>query len=148
MKKIEIVVFALLILTACGGNKKNKQSIIPEEPQQQQTEVNKYMNHPGRMVYNQVCLVCHQADGQGTPGMHPPLVKNEVVLGDNDKFISVILNGMSGQVKIAGEMYNNVMPPQPQLSDKQIADVITYVRLKYNGLDKPVTPEEVAKLRK
>jgi len=38
--------------------------------------------HPGKKIYDEYCLSCHQEDGMGVPGMNPPLSKTEWVLGD------------------------------------------------------------------
>lgn len=44
-----------------------------------------------------------------------------------------ILNGMTGEVEINGDTYRNVMAPHSDLTDQQIADVLTYVRANFGG---------------
>src|SRR5687768_4905723 len=76
---------------------------------------------PGKMVYEQNCLACHQADGSGVPNLAPPLIGGVFVAGDKDRLIRIVLDGMQG-VEIKGEHYANPMPAFDYLSDLQIAD--------------------------
>ena len=144
-----VIVLIALIGFSCGQKKKSETNEVAKSAKvEKEKAAPDYSSHPGKMVYNQVCLVCHQSDAMGTPGMHPPLVGTEIIKGDNEKLIDVVLNGLSGEITVLGEVYNNVMPPNTNLTDKQIADVLNYIRLNFNGIDKPVTPEEVAAQRK
>ncbi len=81
----------------------------------------------GKAIYIKNCAVCHQADGGGVQNMTPPLIKTSYVLGPKSKSINVLLKGLS-HTTIDGQPFQNVMPSFSYLSDKQIADVLTYVR--------------------
>lgn len=96
----------------------------------------------GKAVYTQFCVSCHQADGGGVQNMNPPLSKTSYVLGSKSRLMSVILNGLSRQ-DIDGETYTNVMPAFNYLNDKQIADVLTYVRNSFKNKASAITPAEV-----
>ena len=100
----------------------------------------------GAKIYSANCLTCHMADGGGVPNMNPPLVKTSFVLGNKEKLINILLNGMSRQ-EINGEKYNNVMPSFAFLKDKEIADVLTYVRKNFGNNAAIVTEQEVKKAR-
>ena len=78
---------------------------------------------------------------------YPPLIKTDMVLNDKDKLIEITLNGLSGKIEVNGKIYNNIMPPHSHLSDKQIADVLTYVRKSFGNNASEVTVEEVQKVR-
>jgi len=83
----------------------------------------------GASVFSQNCSSCHGATGQGQPGVFPPLANNPFVTGDPKKVIAVVTGGLHGSVVINGATYNGTMPPwKGTLSNKQIADVITYIR--------------------
>lgn len=97
----------------------------------------------GKKVYNQTCLSCHMADGSGVPGLNPPLAKTEWVLGDKKRLINIILKGLNDPIEVNGEEYANPMPAQPNLTDQQIADVLTYVRNSFGNKATPVTAAEV-----
>lgn len=100
----------------------------------------------GKQVYLTECLACHQVDGAGVQGMNPPLIHTKQVKGDKAALIKIVLNGMQG-VDIEGEDYHGVMAPHPDLTDQQIADVLTYVRGNFGNKSTPVTAAEVKKVR-
>jgi mono/diheme cytochrome c family protein len=101
----------------------------------------------GKMIYEQNCLACHQADGSGVPGLAPPLIKGTFVNGKKEALVNIILKGMEG-VEIKGEHYANPMPAFGYLSDQDIADLLTYVRGSFKNNQGPVAAEEVARVRK
>ena len=100
----------------------------------------------GKQVYTEQCLACHQVDALGVQGMNPPLVKTKFVLGDKKTLVKIVLNGMQG-VEVEGEDYHGVMAPHADLTDQQIADVLTYVRNNFGNKAKAVTPAEVKAIR-
>jgi mono/diheme cytochrome c family protein len=94
------------------------------------------------------CLACHQAEGSGVPGMYPPLVKTEWVQGDRTTLIRIILNGQQGEIEVNGRIYKGTMPAHQYLSDKQVADLLTFLRSNFGNKADAITPEEVAAVRK
>ena len=102
---------------------------------------------PGEMIYKKYCISCHQADGGGVPNMAPPLQQTSYVLGEKEPLIKIVLNGLKN-VEINEETYNNPMPGLGSvLKDKQIADVLTYVRNSFGNNASAVIPAEVKKAR-
>lgn len=102
----------------------------------------------GKTLYNGTCSVCHQDAGQGLPGVFPPLAKSDwIAKNSTDQLIAVVLNGLSGPVKVNGEDYNSVMPPMSQLTDDEIANILTFVRQEMNGGASAIDKETVAKVR-
>lgn len=101
----------------------------------------------GKKVYTERCLTCHQPDGGGVQNMNPPLIKTKWVLGDKTQLIQIVLKGMTGGVEIDGDSYHNVMASHADLSDQQIADVLTYVRNSFGNKAKLVTAAEVKAVR-
>jgi glucose/arabinose dehydrogenase/mono/diheme cytochrome c family protein len=101
----------------------------------------------GKQVYDMYCLACHMSNGKGAPGMNPPLVDTDYVLGDKERLIKIILNGLSDPIEIKGEIYQNIMAPHAFLTDKQIADVLTFIRKSWGNEASVITPDEVASVR-
>ena len=101
----------------------------------------------GKKVYTERCLTCHQADGGGVQNMNPPLTKTKWVLGDKTQLIQIVLKGLSTGVEIDGDSYHNVMASHADLSNLQIADVLTYVRNSFGNKAKAVTEDEVKTVR-
>ena len=109
------------------------------------------MNALGKKVFTQTCVICHQAAGQGVPGQFPPLIGTEWVLsqdwhGDNH-LVKQVLYGMQGPITVKGQPYNNAMAAWNQLSDQQIAAVLTYIRSEWGNSAPPITTEFVTKVR-
>jgi len=101
----------------------------------------------GEIVYKRICLSCHMADGGGVQNMNPTLSKTTYVLGNKTKLITIVLNGFKEKVEINDETYSNVMAPHKDLKDKEIADVLTYVRHSFGNKASAVTVAEVRKVR-
>ncbi|MBY0346915.1 MAG: c-type cytochrome [Hydrotalea flava] len=112
-----------------------------------QNTSNKASMQRGEKVYNKVCLPCHMADGGGVPNMNPPLIQTSYVLGDKTKLISIVLHGMTDRVAIDGDYYSNNMAPHNDLTDQQIADVLTFVRNNFGNKASAITPSEVRLVR-
>lgn len=83
----------------------------------------------GKKVYARNCVACHQADGNGLPGVYPPLVNSDWVQDKPERLIKVVLSGLQGEVVVNGTTYANAMTPfGPLLDDDDIAYVLTYLR--------------------
>lgn len=104
------------------------------------------VDNPGKMLYEQTCLACHQADGGGVPGLAPPLIEGVFVNGDRDRLINILLEGLEG-VEIKGETYANPMPAFDYLSDEDIANVLTYVRSNFDNKKEAISKQEVTSVR-
>ena len=102
----------------------------------------------GQLVYKTHCFACHQTTGTGIPKLYPPLANNKTVVGDKTFLISILLNGMSGEIVVNGEKYNQVMIPHDFLSDQQLADVLTYIRNSFGNRADEIKASEVQKLRR
>jgi mono/diheme cytochrome c family protein len=101
----------------------------------------------GQQLYSKICITCHQKDGGGVPRLNPPLIKTSYVTGDKARLIKIVLKGLTTPLTIDDEEYTNPMPAQPQLTDQQIADVLTYVRNSFGNKASAVTPAEVKAVR-
>ena len=101
----------------------------------------------GAVVYKNVCITCHQADGGGLPPINPPLIKTQYVLGDKARLSHIVLAGLAERIEIDGEEYKQPMPAQAHLTDQQIADVLTYVRNSFGNKASAVQPAEVKAVR-
>ena len=98
----------------------------------------------GEKLYAGNCGACHQANGMGLPGNFPPLSGSKVVNGPKEQQIKLVLNGRKGQFTPT-----SMMPPQANLSDVEIAALITYTRNNWaNKTGDMVTPAEVKAARK
>ena len=87
----------------------------------------------GFHLYNQYCLSCHGPDGTGLNNLAPPLLNSEYIDDPIEKLVLIALHGFHGPVTVDGKEYemNTVMPgigQNPQISDKDIAHLIIFIR--------------------
>jgi len=101
----------------------------------------------GARVYAAACVACHQADGQGLPNAFPPLAGSDFLKADPQRAIGIVLHGLTGPVTVNGKEFNSVMPPMTQLSDAEIADVLSYVMNSWGNDFGLVTAADVAAVR-
>ena len=92
----------------------------------------------GEKVYNANCAACHRPDGKGA-GPIKPLDGSAIVLNNPAAQLHILLNGAA----------NGAMPAWKQLSDTELAAVITYTKNSWNNrTGKLVQPAEVVAARK
>ena len=119
--------------------KKKEMLALADDPNKEWTVAD--LKARGEKIYNGNCAACHQANGQGVPGAFPALDGDVVVKGPKADQIGILLNGK-----------NQGMPAWKQLSDVEIASVITYTRQAWSnagaGTEPVVQPAEVKSARK
>ena len=94
----------------------------------------------GEKVYAANCVACHEASGKGMPAMKAPaLAGNKVVTGPEAAPIDTVLNGRPNTLMQAFK---------DQLSDAEIAAVISYARNSWGNKASDVQPAEVKARRK
>ncbi|TFW28793.1 cytochrome c oxidase subunit II [Massilia horti] len=127
--------------TAWVGAQKAKMAAAAENPNKVWTLDE--LKTRGEKVYATDCVACHQANGKGVPGTFAPLDGSPVVNGPKAEQIEVLLNG-----KHSGK-YSAEMPSWKQLSDTDIAAVITYTRNNWSNhaAENIVQPAEVLAAR-
>ena len=93
----------------------------------------------GAGVYAANCAACHQANGKGAGPIKPLDGSAIVVDADKNKMINVVLHGAA----------NGAMPAWTQLSDTDLAAVMTYAKNSWtNNTQRLVQPAEVQAARK
>jgi mono/diheme cytochrome c family protein len=103
----------------------------------------------GGTVFTANCAGCHGAAGAGVPGAFPPLANNPYVTGDVKAVIHTLNYGLQGAIKVGSASYNGQMPAwKGNLTDQQIADVITYIRSSWGNKGSAVSASDVAAVAK
>lgn len=118
------------------------QDISGEAPKQKLAKSKTERMEHGKRVYEGTCMACHQGSGMGIAGAFPPLAKSDYLNADRKRAMQIVVGGLSGSVKVNGKTYNSVMPAQ-QLSDEDVANVLTYVFNSWGNSGGEVTPSEV-----
>jgi len=90
----------------------------------------------GEAVYNKICAACHQATGQGIPGVFPAIAGSKIATGPKEAHIDIVVHGKTGTAMQAfGEQLNAV----------DLAAVITYERNAFgNDTGDVVQPADIA----
>ncbi|MGB5621064.1 MAG: cytochrome c oxidase subunit II [Gammaproteobacteria bacterium] len=93
----------------------------------------------GESQYNTACAACHQVNGQGLPPTFPAIAGSALATGDIAAHIDIGVNGRPGTAMAAFG---------PQLSDEQLAAIVTYQRNAFgNNTGDLVTPADIAAAR-
>ena len=101
----------------------------------------------GKSIFLLNCAACHQPNGQGG-GPYPPLAGNPAVnAADSAQLIGIVLNGRTGPITVNGAQYGGNMPSWRELSDADIASVLTYVRSAWHNSAPAVSADQVAAAR-
>jgi mono/diheme cytochrome c family protein len=103
---------------------------------------------PGAGIYNSYCAKCHQATGVGEPGKSPGLAGNSIVLSENPASLIRLLleGGKTAQTAEIGKPHE--MPGfAKKLSDRQIAEVLSFIRHSWGNAASPVTTRQVTSLK-
>ncbi|OYW75574.1 MAG: cytochrome C precursor [Verrucomicrobia bacterium 12-59-8] len=127
-----------------GGNSKHAEYV------QKIASAAAVVDHPGKLVYDALCLNCHQPEGKGLPGIYPSITGSDWAAGDPDRLIKMLTHGLSGPIRVNGEEFKQLAPlPMPPmgLNDQQVADVLSYVRANFSNQAPAVTPEQVKTVR-
>ncbi|TKG95977.1 cytochrome c [Puteibacter caeruleilacunae] len=124
----------ILLIVSCGTKKT-------------QQPIDQKVIKSGEQLYLRHCLSCHQKDGQGTPNMNPPLANNKTVTGDPEKLTKIVLFGQTGKIVVNGEEYNGIMAPHSHLTDKQLAEILTYIRNNWGNQANEITQKQVQTIR-
>jgi len=103
---------------------------------------------PGAQTFMAKCSACHGADGRGQGQWIPPLAGSAASMSkEHASSINATLNG-SARIVAAGVVDAYRMPPfRNQLSDAEIAEVVSFIRTSWGNRGGAVTVDEVRKLR-
>jgi mono/diheme cytochrome c family protein len=145
-----VVAAGALITAACGGSSdKNASSAATGGPAAAVAAAPANAAVDGATIFTR-CAVCHQPTGAGVPGTYPPLAGSEIANGPPDIPIRIIIKGLVGPIKVHGTTFSSAMPPYgtgAELSDAEVAAVLTFERSHWGNAGGAVTPAQVAAVR-
>ena len=110
----------------------------------------------GSDIFKSNCVICHEANAQGVPGMYPPLadsIGSYVASPEGRAYlVHVVSFGLNGAISVHGQSYIGVMQSWAKLKDEDVAEVLNYVLTTFNAKllphdFSPLTAAEVKKYR-
>lgn len=152
LRSLVPLVASLLMLTACGGGDGGDTNAGGDTAGAAgATSTAAASGANGEALYQQRCASCHQANGQGTTGVYPPLAGSEYAAATNPGVpIRVVIHGMQGPLTVKGQQFNSLMPAYGLgivMSDAEVAAVLTYVRSSWGNAASAVSAADVARVR-
>lgn len=139
-----LVAISTMLIQGCTKNTEQSNSKQPEEAIRQVSTES--LLKIGAKVYETNCLQCHLKDGQGLTGVMPPLANSDWLAGPPDQLIRTVYEGLEGQIEVNGFSYNGVMPAFDQLSNEEIAAVLTYTRKSFGNNFQKILPDQVREI--
>ncbi|MGZ4990271.1 MAG: cytochrome c [Methylobacter sp.] len=107
------------------------------------------IERPGAGLYQAFCAKCHQETGNGEAGKFPKLAGNSSVLSENAiSLIRVVLEGSKTAQTAEGPKPQEMPAFAEKFSDRQIAEVLSFIRNSWGNQASRVTPRQVASLRR
>jgi len=100
----------------------------------------------GKEIYVNQCMTCHMQQGEGIVGVYPPLAKSDYLMADKNRAIKQVLEGASGEMVVNGVTYYGFMTGFA-LNDKEVSDVLNYIRNSWGNKGEIVKPDEVKAIR-
>jgi mono/diheme cytochrome c family protein len=97
----------------------------------------------GATLYQNYCASCHKSDGNGVPGTFPALNNNPLIAGEKDRLIAIALKGEAAISVKNNNRSGEGMPAFDFLSDRQIADILTYIRTSWSNHADSISAAEV-----
>jgi mono/diheme cytochrome c family protein len=132
MKSTQLIIcssLVLLLALACSEKKERKEE--KEEVHStslatlSQKETMYYSN--GRKLYKTICANCHMENGEGLGRLIPPLAKSDYLINNRSDLSRALKYGINGPMTVNGVGFNQPMPANPNFTDLEIAEIITYI---------------------
>lgn len=139
-RNLSVIIFcSLFIFFILNLTHSNVNSVV----QTDQAEI-KYPK--GAKIYKVKCVVCHQASGEGIPGVFPPLKNSDYLFADKVRAVNQVLNGSEVEMVVNGITYTTPMPPQVDTKDDAI-EVVNYILNAWENNGGIVSQEDVKNIK-
>ncbi|MTI29418.1 c-type cytochrome [Xanthovirga aplysinae] len=149
MRKAIVIIIPILLLftqTACkkSGDKAADSNKKEGLSRREQIKFKQYMTE-GRRLYIANCANCHQKDGKGLARLIPPLAESDYMAKNVERTICIIKNGLEGEILVNGISYNQPMPAHTNLTNIEIAEIVTYIHNSWGSFNGIVDVKDVEK---
>lgn len=87
----------------------------------------------GNNIYSSSCASCHMMNGAGINGVYPALAGADSLLNDIPEMLTWIIDG--GEINGVSHSFS--------LTDREVSDLLNYIRNSWGNEGKAILPEEV-----
>ena len=136
MKKFIALISFTYLLISCSSS----QESIPEKG------VTGLSYQSGLKIYQERCAVCHGKKGEGLKSLYPPIAHSDYLLKNKDQVPCIIKNGLEGEIVVNGKTFNSVMLAHKDLSDMELADLMTFLFNSWDYSEGEYTKSDIKKL--
>ena len=84
-----------------------------------------YVN--GKGLYEKHCQNCHASDGTGLKNLYPPLTDTAYIKNNQEILACIVKYGMNDTIKVGGQIYDNKMPSNTELTDIDVTQILVYI---------------------
>jgi len=103
----------------------------------------------GKALFSDNCASCHGSDAKGIAGVFPPLLNSKWITGDKSIPTRILLNGLNGNIDVANQTYQGIMPSfRARLSAAEMASILNYIRSLSDKKLPEITQDDVIKIGK
>jgi mono/diheme cytochrome c family protein len=124
--KIKLIVWAIIFSFGIFACSPEKNKIDRDLSDIKDAKILQYAIE-GKILYENYCGTCHQKDGTGLGKLIPPLKGSDYMKNNIGRTVSIIKNGLKGEILVNGQVYNQPMPANNQLTNMEIAQITTYI---------------------
>ena len=116
--------FLGFLLIGCGPGAGNK--VYNNLEDNEKIKFEKYLIQ-GKAIYREGCINCHQGNGRGLRKLIPPLANSDYLINNQVNVVCLIKNGAHASIMVNGIDYPATMPAHADLTNLEIAEVLTYI---------------------
>lgn len=144
MRKLLILVLLAVGAISCSTKSTDKEATLAtiSDP-----EIMKYAI-AGKTLYEKNCANCHQSNGSGLGKLIPPIRDADYFKASVHRTVWIIRHGQEGDIIVNGQIYNQAMPPNPQLKPLEIAQITTYLYNIWGNSEGIISSSQVEKYLK
>lgn len=103
----------------------------------------------GKEAYRATCSACHELDGEGSPGVFPPLPGNSNLQSlDASSILRIVLDGAESVITPSFPNPATMPGYANKMTDAEIAAIVTYMRNAWGNSASAVTAEQVHAARR
>ncbi len=100
----------------------------------------------GQIQYKKFCAQCHGKNGEGYKELYPPISPEVFKKHSLEEIICISKYGLNDTFTVGKITYKVPMPPVPEITNQDLAYLITFLASEYGNLDSVFTKKDMEKV--